>query len=191
MYPKGIFAATKRLVLRPMGPKDFKAWQRFYLEQAPPKNEWDGKYRMYKEGSRKEFLATLTKFNKLAKLDKTYVFAVFKKDGTMIGEASVMDIVRGAFQYGMVGCVLSNMYWNAGYGRETLQALIKNSFLKLKLHRVEGLVERYNRRSIRMLNAVGMRREGVSRKNLYITSKWVDAIRYSNTSEDYGIRWKP
>lgn len=191
MYSKGIFARTKRLVLRPMALKDFKAWQKFCLDQQPPKNEWDRKYRMFKEANLKEFRTLLAKYKKLAKLDRTYSFAVFTKNGTMIGEACVMNIDRGAFQCGMVGCVLSNLYWNAGYGRETLHALIKNSFLKLKLHRVEGLVERHNRRSIRMLKAVGMRREGLSRKNVYVDSKWTDAIRYSNICEDYGIRWKP
>jgi ribosomal-protein-alanine N-acetyltransferase len=96
----------------------------------------------------------------------------------------IMDITRNIFQNGYIGYHLLNNYWGNGYGKEIARAMLKVAFNHLELHRVEAAVDPHNIRSIKMLKSVGFRKEGRSKRRLFLKGHWKDMMIYAMTKED-------
>lgn len=75
--------------------------------------------------------------------------------------------------------------WRQGYTTEALRELIRFSFSRLQLHRIEAGCAVKNTASLKVLEKVGMVREGCKRSILLIRGEWVDAYFYSILETDY------
>lgn len=75
-------------------------------------------------------------------------------------------------------------YWNKGFGTETLHEILNFGFEKLQLHRIEAGCAVDNIASIKVLEKVGMNREGRKRQVLPLKSGWSDNYEYAILSTD-------
>lgn len=82
---------------------------------------------------------------------------------------------------------LHKEFWNFGYATEATKELLRFGFEELKLHRIEAGCAIENTGSIKVLEKVGMVREGIKRKNLPIRGEWKDNYFYAILEED----WSP
>jgi len=71
-----------------------------------------------------------------------------------------------------------------------VRALIDIGFRDLRLHRLEAGIEPGNRRSILLARSLGLRKEGLKRRAVFLRDTWVDLGIYAVTCEDVGIPWK-
>jgi len=69
-------------------------------------------------------------------------------------------------------------FWGNGFATEVAQVLVKADFGNFNLHKVEAGVAVGNDRSVRVLEKIGMTREGLRRKILPIRGKWVDNYHF-------------
>ncbi len=76
-------------------------------------------------------------------------------------------------------------YWNKGYATEALTKLIDFAFNDLHLHRIEAGCAVENIASIKVLEKVGMTKEGMKRKILPIRGEWKDNYFYAILEEDF------
>ena len=76
-------------------------------------------------------------------------------------------------------------HWHKGYATEALIKLIEYAFNDLKLHRIEAGCAVENIASIKVLEKVGMTREGMKRKKLPIRGEWKDNYFYAILDEDF------
>lgn len=106
-----------------------------------------------------------------------------KEKKTFIGELgirlSVSKYNKGEIHYSLIPD-----YWKKGYATEVVQALLKYGFETLGLHRIETGVATQNFASIKLLEHVGMIREGMHRKILPIRGEWIDNYSYAIIAED-------
>ena len=79
-------------------------------------------------------------------------------------------------------------YWGKGYATEALKELLKFGFSHLGLHRIEAGCAVENTSSVRVLEKVGMTREGRKRKILPIRGNWTDNYFYAILDEDWEIK---
>ncbi len=77
--------------------------------------------------------------------------------------------------------------WNKGYATEALLKLIDFGFNELGLHRIEAGCAVENIASVKVLEKVGMKREGLKRKKLPIRGEWKDNYFYAILEEDYSL----
>jgi len=75
-------------------------------------------------------------------------------------------------------------YWNKGIATEVLAKMIDYGFNELNLHRIEAGCAVENVGSIRVLEKVGMIREGRGRQILPLKSGWSDNFEYSILETD-------
>ncbi len=61
-----------------------------------------------------------------------------------------------------------------GYTTEALQLVVDFAFRELKLHRIEAGAMLDNLASIRVLEKVGFKKEGIAKENIRINGKWTD-----------------
>jgi RimJ/RimL family protein N-acetyltransferase len=110
---------------------------------------------------------------------KVYELAVaLKKDGTLIGSCGihVSDLNN---REGWVGYCLNSHFWGQGYGTETASALLKFGFDQLRLHRIFALCDPDNAASARVLEKIGMQREGILRARKLRRGQWHDELLYA------------
>lgn len=88
------------------------------------------------------------------------------------------------FRLGEIYYKLFPDYWGVGYATEVAKSLIVVGFEKFDLHKVEAGVACENEKSVRVLEKVGMTREGLRRKILPIRGEWKDGFLYAIVEDD-------
>lgn len=91
----------------------------------------------------------------------------------------------------ILGYVLNPKYQRQGYATEACKALLKHAFTVAQLHRVVAYCDQENERSWKLLERIGMRREGAMLKNNYFKKDekgnpiWINAYQYAILSEEF------
>lgn len=75
-------------------------------------------------------------------------------------------------------------FWNKGYATEVVNSIIIFCFDELKLHRIQAGCAVGNLGSIKVLEKVGMTREGRCRQILPLKSGWSDNFEYAILESD-------
>ena len=98
-----------------------------------------------------------------------------------------MILGKTNFKIAEVWYKIHTSYWRQGYTTEALTELLKYGFSRLELHRIEAGCATENIASIKVLEKVGMTREGRKRKVLPVRGEWVDNYFYSILETEFDI----
>lgn len=86
-----------------------------------------------------------------------------KEDGVLIGTCGYYGIHPWHLR-ASIGYELGRHYWRQGLMTEALQAIIKTGFAEMSLNRIDALVMPENVPSIRLLEKIGFKNEGLLRE---------------------------
>ena len=105
-----------------------------------------------------------------------FVF-VINLQGTVVGaaEVNIRDLID---RKGEIGYVVNPFYWGRGYATEAATLLLQFGFEKLGLHRIYATCDPRNIGSIKVLEKIGMTREGTIRDDFLMGSGWRDSHFY-------------
>lgn len=118
------------------------------------------------------------------KSSSKYTLAIeHRLNGTFLGLIG-LNLGHPKYRRGEVWYKLHPAHWNNGYATESLKAIIRFGFDVLHLHRIEAGCAVGNIPSLRVLEKVGMVREGRRRKILPLKSGWSDNFEYSILETD-------
>ena len=84
-----------------------------------------------------------------------------------------------------IGYELDPPYWGHGYATEAARAIVRFGFTRLRLHRIWSWCIADNVGSARVLEKVGMRREGRLRENAYFKGRWWDTLLYGMLEDEW------
>lgn len=115
---------------------------------------------------------------------RRFAFGVYL-DELLVGRVSLDNVVRGAWQNATLGYFVDHEHNGKGIATEAVKWAVAYGFEEASLHRVQAGVMPRNVRSIRVLEKVGFRFEGVSLKYLQINGVWEDHNMYALTVEDW------
>lgn len=104
--------------------------------------------------------------------------------GDLIGVCGVV-ILRGA-QEGEIWYLVNPACWGKGIATAAVRKLLDLGFGELALHRIWATCLPENPASARVLEKVGMRREGFLIKNLNIHGEWKSSFLYAMLAEEWG-----
>ena len=115
--------------------------------------------------------------------DKCFDLAIERKrDGRVLG---LLTLVRKAHGQGEIGYALGLAYRGRGYATEAARGLLAYAFAELGLHRVQATTHPDNRGSWRVMERLGMRREGHLREAVFSEGKWTDELIYGLLASEY------
>ncbi len=77
------------------------------------------------------------------------------------------------------------LFWRKGYATEALQKILAFGFDDLDLHRIEASCAIENIGSYRVLERVGMKREGQKKKVYPLAIGWSDSFEYGILKEEW------
>ena len=95
-----------------------------------------------------------------------------------------MFLTADKYKMGEIYYKIIPKHWGKGYATEIAKALINYGFNDLKLHRIEAGAAVQNLKSLRVLEKIGMTKEGIRRKILPIRGEWVDGHQYAIIEDD-------
>lgn len=131
----------------------------------------------------KSILKDRLKDNKIVPF-QNYTLAILEKGtGNFIG---MFGIVRGRpkQQKAELWYKFHPDFWGKGLATEAVHCVLDFCFDEMKLHRVEAGCAVENIASIRVLEKVGMSREGLARKILPLDSGWSDGYSFGILATD-------
>ncbi len=108
---------------------------------------------------------------------------ILKATNEFIGVAG-FTLSNDKFKLGEIYYKLHPDHWGKGYATELAKRLVIAGFDDFNLHKVEAGVDTENIRSIRVLEKIGMTREGLRRKILPIRGEWKDNYHYAIVEND-------
>jgi ribosomal-protein-alanine N-acetyltransferase len=109
-------------------------------------------------------------------------------DNAFAGEININNVVRGAFQCGVVGYWIDQKHAGNRYIAEGVAIICRFAFDELHLHRLEICIVPRNTNSRRVMEVLGIRDEGIAQRYLEINGAWEDHIRYAITAEEWQER---
>ncbi len=109
---------------------------------------------------------------------------VLKPQGALIGGVG-LRISDWENRTGDVGYVVHPDYWGYGLAEEAARALIEAGFTQLGLRRIVAFCDQRNKASARVMERLGMRREGAFRQSKLIQGEWRDEYLYAVLAEEF------
>jgi ribosomal-protein-alanine N-acetyltransferase len=180
---------TEHLVLREFVEGDLEAMVGYWS---------DVRYQRYYEGmteaERYELAQKLVKMfcdNQVEEPRTKFQLAIaLREDGRLIGNVGVRkDRVEST--EGDMGCELAPDYWNMGYATEAVRAMIGFGFEELGLHRISASTMAANEGAWRVLEKVGMKREGELRETALLEGGGLIRLCMGCWSGSGGVRVRP
>ena len=181
---------SHRLVLRALTPRDFEVWSEVRLRCEGWLSVWEP-LRSKDSGDptrdRQAFAARCNARDRERQLGTAYAYGMFHGD-RFVGEINVSNAQRGPFQSAHIGYWVDEQCAGLGLVPESLVAVFGDMFDRISLHRIEIAIIPRNRRSLRVVEKLGLRFEGTAERFLEINGVWEDHARYAITSEEWQER---
>jgi ribosomal-protein-alanine N-acetyltransferase len=115
---------------------------------------------------------------------KNYTFAIEQIANNQFIGLIGLKLWNSKQRRGEVWYKLHSDYWGKGFGTETLSSLLDFGFNELNLHRIQAGCAVNNGGSIKVLEKVGMIKEGRGRQILPLKSGWSDNFEYAILETD-------
>ena len=177
---------TDRLVLRDFVASDLNAMLAY---------QSDPRYLRYYEQARAERIAEdahklLQLFLDAQEKQPRIAFQLamtLRENGRLIGNAGVRKESPEATE-GDVGCELAPDYWSRGYATEATSAMLAFGFEQLGLHRISASTMASNVGAWRVLEKLGMKREGELRETTLLAGGWANSVIYAILEQEWRAR---
>ncbi|WP_202411496.1 GNAT family N-acetyltransferase [Halobacillus halophilus] len=168
-----VTAEGKRLYLREVLPED---WAEFHPYASDPDTVKYQPWGPHTETDSKFFVRQVL-IDARQKYRSRYVFAiVVKADHHVIGNIELN--IQDWDGVGEIGFIIHHHYWGRGFATEACGLMLAYSFDHCGLHRVTALSSPENKASQRVLEKIGMVKEGTLREDIFVKGAWRDSSIY-------------
>ena len=179
---------TPRLVLRPPRPSDvaeLRHLQRSNLDHLRP---WEPAHAPGEDPTSLTAVTNrVTRQRRDWKRGDSYTLLVTLRERgePIIGRINFGGVLRGAFQSAYVGYWIDGAHQGRGLMTEAVGGAMKFAFEVAKLHRIQIAIMPRNVGSLRVMEKVGARREGLAERYLCIAGQWEDHVLFAVTVEEW------
>lgn len=110
-----------------------------------------------------------------------------KDSGELVGNCGIR-VNAPEHREANIGYELNPQVWGRGYATEAAWAVVRFGFEELDLHRIWAETVADNVGSTRVLDKLGMQREGHLRENKWFRDRWWDTCIYAVLEDEWGAR---
>ncbi len=115
----------------------------------------------------------------------SYDFALINKmENKLIGSCGI-KVKSAENKEGEIVYLLNHSYWNHGYITEAARKVLSFGFGQLGLHRIYAVCDPANTGSYRVMEKLGMQREGHLREHEFWKGVWRDFLLYSILEKEW------
>jgi ribosomal-protein-alanine N-acetyltransferase len=175
--------------LRPFRLRDAQAWSESRIRNEDWLAPWEGRQPSLPASTWQErhspsaFAGMLRTMRRESRAGRSLPFAVMLS-GSLVGQVTVSNVVRGAFQSASVGYWVDRSAAGRGVIPTALALVVDHCFTEVSLHRIEANIRPENAPSLRVMRKLGFREEGLHPRFLFIDGDWRDHLSFALTTED-------
>ncbi len=173
------------VTVRPPRRSDAGAWSRSRLANAAWLTKWEptSSLSWQARNTPREFRRALVRMKSAARMGSMLPFVVVYGD-QLVGQMSASNVIRGALRSCSVGYWIDSSVAGRGIAPTALALVIDHCLTDVRLHRVEVNIRPENLASIRVVEKLGLRREGYHERFLDIDGAWRDHLTFAVTAEE-------
>ncbi|WP_230977508.1 GNAT family N-acetyltransferase [Georgenia yuyongxinii] len=170
-----------RLVLRPLRRRDRPVWEELRRANAGWLDRWEATSPTGAPPA--SFLQYVHTLNRQARAGQSLPWVV-ELDGEMVGQLTVSSITRGSFCSASIGYWVSEHVAGRGVIPMAVAMACDYCWFEAALHRIEINIRPENLPSLRVVEKLGFRDEGLRRRMLHIQGDWRDHRSFALTVEE-------
>ena len=178
---------TERLELRPLVPSDFAQWSEVRQRCHVWLEKWEPRPPTSSPNPSRDPQAFTNRCQvreRERSLGSAFDFGLWH-EGWFCGEINMSHIARGAFLSAHVGYWIDERFAGKGLVAEGLLAVFEFAFEQVGLHRVQISIMPRNAASLRVVDKLGLRSEGIAQGYIQIAGIWEDHVRFGLTVEEW------
>ncbi|WP_394552761.1 GNAT family N-acetyltransferase [Agromyces sp. MMS24-JH15] len=179
------------VVLRPIRSRDAKPLERSLLDNRAWLRQWEATYPG--GGTAIDVKASIRNLLAHARAGTALPF-VIEVDGEIVGQLNVSSITHGSLSSATIGYWVSQHVAGRGITPTAVALATDYCFLVLRLHRMEICIRPENGPSLRVVEKLGFRYEGLRRRFIHINGDWRDHFAFGLVAEEVprGVlsRWR-
>ncbi len=177
--PAGVVA------LRPVRLRDGSDWSRIRIRDERHLSPWEPTMPggWMRRNAPAEWPGRWLQLRSVARRGLALPFAV-TLDGAFVGHVIVGNVLREPLLAAYIGYWLDSRVTGGGVITAAVALVADHCFGPVGLHRLEATVRPENGASIRVLEKLGFRQEGLFRRYLEIDGRWRDHHCYAMTSDE-------
>jgi ribosomal-protein-alanine N-acetyltransferase len=171
-----------RITLRPLHRRDGRNWNAVRSANSEWLAPWEA---THPEGTGRPltFGAMVRGFDREARAGRMLPLAVHL-NGQFVGQVTVSGIVWGSLRSGQIGYWIDRSVAGQGVTPTAVAMMVDHCLFGLGMHRLEVNIRPENVASLRVVEKLGFRPEGVRRRYLHIDGAWRDHATFAITPED-------
>ncbi len=168
-----MFIKSQRIVIREFEPHDWQAIYAYTSDKNVMKYIPEG---VFSEEDAKNFVSK--------NMDDAKNFPVVLIDENILIGHMVFHPYFGKHTY-EIGWVFNPKYYNKGYASEAAQALLNYGFKDMQLHRIIATCQPQNIPSYKVMEKIGMRKEGYFKQCIPHGDDWWDEYYYAVLAKEW------
>ena len=175
--------ADARVGLRPIGRRDAAAWFEVRARNAAWLRPWEATAPGGAAETPRSYRAMVRDLSAQARHGRCLPFVV-TLDDRLVGQLTVSGITYGSARWGQVGYWVDASVAGRGIIPTAVALAADHCFGAVGLHRLEVNIRPENAASLRVVDKLGFRAEGLRPRYLHIDGAWRDHLGFSLLAED-------
>jgi RimJ/RimL family protein N-acetyltransferase len=179
------FSTTSRLILRSFKEGDLPGFSQYRSDPEIARYQsWNTPYSL----EQAKYLFTEIGKTEPGTPGEWYQIAIERKDlPGIIGDCG-FEIKRYDRLQAEIGFSFAQQFQKQGYATEAVKGLIDYLFSTFNLHRIIAICDVENQASVRLLERLGMRREGHYIENIWFKGQWGSEYLYAILAREWMIK---
>ena len=170
------------IVLRPLRRRDGRTWNVVRAANAAWLSPWEATH-PDDDGRPITFAAMIRGFDREARAGRMLPLGL-EVNGRLVGQVTVSGIVWGSLRSGQIGYWVDNALAGQGIVPNAVAMMVDHCFFVLGMHRIEVNIRPENAASLRVVEKLGFRSEGMRYRYLHIDGAWRDHATFALTAEE-------
>jgi len=177
------FLSDGRVGLRPLHRSDRREWHAVRRRNADWLRPWEATPPPPNPPAVTSFRMLVRVYSEQARAGEALPWAV-TYDDRFAGQLTVSNIVWGSARMASIGYWIDADVAGRGVMPTAVAMAVDHCFFTLGLHRIEVNIRPENTASLRVVEKLGFRYEGVRERMLHIDGQWCDHRSFALTVED-------
>lgn len=174
--------------LRPIRYRDQREWTGLRSRNAAWMAPWEASNPL-PGGDLPSYAGMVRSLNQQARQDSALPFVITERDDlrsvpAIAGQLTVSTIVWGSARMATLGYWVDEARAGRGIAPTAVALATDHCFQSLGLHRMEINIRPENAASLRVVEKLGFRDEGLRKRYLHIAGQWTDHRSFALTTED-------
>jgi len=180
-----------RVVLSPMRRRDQLPWERVRRRNAGWLKPWEATLPPGSSAGPTSYSALVRSLTRQARDDRMLPWLVFYDEepggpAALAGQLTVSGIVGGSASWGQIGYWVDQRLAGRGIIPTAVALAVDYCFSVMRLHRIEIAIRPENAASLRVVEKLGFRTEGLRPRYLHIDGDWRDHLVFALNAEEAG-----